>query len=77
MVVVVVVALLGSCQLSLQLLDLVGVRWQLLVVAVDLSRSARSSNSSQAFATCMPYQKLLTSKERDCQDSTEAIVTGM
>ena len=37
MVVVLVGALLGSCQLSLQLLDLVAVRQQLVVVAVNLA----------------------------------------
>ena len=37
MVVVLVGALLGSCQLSLQLLDLVAVRQQLIVVAVNFA----------------------------------------
>ena len=37
MVVVLVGALLGGCQLSLQLLDLVAVRQQLIVVAVNLA----------------------------------------
>ena len=52
MVVVLVGALLGGCQLSLQLLDFVAVRQQLIVVAVNLAgpvaKSTHVSDLSQA-----------------------------
>ena len=48
-VVVLVGALLGGRQLSLQLLDLVAVRQQLIVVAVDLARPVANGVTSVTF----------------------------
>ncbi len=49
MVVVLVGALLSGCQLSLQLLDLVAVRQQLIVVAVNLASPVAKCVTSVTF----------------------------